>query len=245
MTAQRFTFAPPVELELWTKGCHDPPHNRCAGAGPDVCAHMIEDIEDYFDKGCGRCARFSTPQCSVRKWEPGLRILRDLCREAGLHETVKWGHPCYVHADRNIAIIGAFQDNFCITFFNAALMKDPKGLLEKAGPNTQQPSVVRFTDNVAAKKLQPVLRSYLLEAMAYAEQGRLPTKVKTSFELPDELVDTFDADPELAEAFHKLTPGRQRSYVINLSSAKTSATRLSRISKFRSVIISGKGANER
>ncbi len=31
--------------------------------------------------------------------------------------------------------------------------------------------------------------------------------------MPDELAEVLDADPELAEAFHALTPGRQKSYL--------------------------------
>lgn len=63
--------------------------------------------------------------------------------------------------------------------------------------------------------------------------------------LPEELVDAPDADLELAAAFGRLTPGRQRSYVIVLSSAKTSATREARIGRFRNRILEGKGATER
>ena len=74
---------------------------------------------------------------------------------------------------------------------------------------------------------------------------KLTQKVVQALELPDELVDAMDADPELTEAFHALTPGRQRSYVIHLSSAKTSATRVARIEKARPQILAGKGANER
>ena len=29
---------------------------------------MITDVEDYFTKGCGRCDRFGTPDCSTRRW---------------------------------------------------------------------------------------------------------------------------------------------------------------------------------
>jgi uncharacterized protein YdeI (YjbR/CyaY-like superfamily) len=59
------------------------------------------------------------------------------------------------------------------------------------------------------------------------------------------LTDAMDADPELAEAFHRLTPGRQRSYVIALGSAKSAATRVSRIARLRPNILAGKGATER
>ena len=92
---------------------------------------MISNIEVYFSKGCGRCERFAGPDCSTRRWSVGLRDLREICLESGLAETLKWAHPCYVHGDRNIAILGAFRNAFRLSFFNAALMQDPEGLLEK------------------------------------------------------------------------------------------------------------------
>ncbi|WP_438705998.1 YdeI/OmpD-associated family protein [Tabrizicola sp.] len=206
---------------------------------------MITDVEDFFAKGCGRCARFATADCSTRFWLEGLLTLRRILREAGLTETAKWGHPCYMHADRNVAIFGAFRGDFRLTFMNAALLKDPEGVLEKQGPNTRHPDCLRFTDNAAPKAMEPLIRAYLAEAMAYAEAGILPPKEPAELELPSELVEVLDADPELAEAFHALTPGRQKSYVILLSDAKTSATRLARIERSRDKILAGKGAQER
>lgn len=206
---------------------------------------MITDIEDFFSKGCGRCERFDTPACSANQWHAGLTRLRAICRSAGLVETVKWGHPCYMHAGRNIALIGALQGDFRLNFFNAALMKDPEGMLERQGPNTQHPDSIRFTATEQVEERATAIRAYLLEAMGYAEAGIRPPKVAQALELPDELVDAMDADPELAEAFHRLTPGRQRSYAILLSSAKTAATRVARIEKARPRILAGKGANER
>lgn len=142
-------------------------------------------------------------------------------------------------------ILGAFRDDFRISFFNAALMKDPEGALEKQGPNTRYPDMIRFTENTQVVEMEPVILSYLKEAMGYAEAGMKPLKEESEIELPDELVEALDSDPELAEAFHNLTQGRQKSYVINLNSAKTSATRISRIAKFRENILAGKGATER
>ena len=55
---------------------------------------------------------------------------------------------------------------------------------------------------------------------------------------------TVYQDSEMAEAFAALTPGRQRSYVIVLSQAKTDATQVKRIAKLRDKILAGKGANE-
>ena len=146
---------------------------------------------------------------------------------------------------RDIAIIGAFRDDFRLSFFNAALMKDPEGVLEKQGPNTRHPDMIRFNGNGQVADREPVVLSYLREAMGYAEQGITPPKEGGTLGPPDELIEALDADPELAEAFHELTPGRQRSCVINLKSARKSETRATRIASFRGKIIAGKGAMER
>lgn len=206
---------------------------------------MITDIEDFFANGCGRCERYATPDCATKQWASGLNALRRICRDAALVETVKWGHPCYIHCDRNIVLIGAFRNDFRLTFFNAALLKDPAGVLEKQGPNTRHPDMIRFTANHQVADMEAVITSYLKEAMGYAKAGIKPPKEQSALDLPDELIDAMDADPELAEAFHQLTPGRQRSYVINLNSAKKPETRNARIAKFRDKIVSGKGATER
>lgn len=206
---------------------------------------MISDIEDYFSKGCGRCDRFNTDACSTKVWESGLAKLREICLSTGVKETVKWGHPCYTHVERNIVIIGAFQDNFRLSFFNAGLMKDPENVLERQGENTRFRDMIRFTSDDQPAKLAETIVAYIKEAKGYAEEGKKEPKDDGKLELPRELEDALNADSELSEAFHSLTRGRQKSYVINLTGAKKPETRVSRIEKFRDQIIDGKGANER
>ncbi len=206
---------------------------------------MITNIEEYFSKGCGRCERFNTPDCSTQQWSDGLIELRRICLESQLVEVVKWAHPCYMYEGRNIVIIGALRSDFRLSFFNAALMKDPNNVLEKPGPNTRHPDMIRFTENGQVAEMESIIKSYIQEAIGYAEEGIKPAKEQSTLELPDELIEAMDADLELAEAFHELTPGRQKSYVINLNSAKKTETRISRIAKFRGKILAGKGATER
>lgn len=206
---------------------------------------MITEVEAYFAKGCGRCARFDTADCSTRQWLPGLLALRRLCLEAGLTETAKWGHPCYMHAGRNVALIGALRGDFRLNFFEAALMADPEGVMERQGANTQHPDTIRFTDPERVEALAPTIRAYLAEAMGHAAAGRRAPRAAVEIELPEELVEALDMDPELADGFAALTPGRQRSYVINLSGAKGAETRRRRIAGFRARILAGKGATER
>lgn len=206
---------------------------------------MTTDIQEYFTSGCGRCDRFGTPDCSTRIWRETLAELRAICLGAGLEEHVKWGHPCYVHGGRNVAILGAFRAGVRVGFFHAALLDDPANVLERQGPNTRHPDCIRFTDTGSVAAKAAALRACLAEAMDHAAAGRLPPKEDAETAWPEELVGALAADAELSQAFHALTPGRQRSYVINLTGAKASATRMSRIARFRPRIIAGKGATER
>ncbi|NJK88074.1 MAG: hypothetical protein HC923_00905 [Myxococcales bacterium] len=206
---------------------------------------MITVVDDYFAKGCGRCDRFGTPECSTQSWKRGLLELRRICLDEGLEETVKWGHPCFVRNGRNIAIIGAFRADFRLSFFNASLMRDPEGILEKQGPNARHPDMIRFEDEDRVHDIEGVIRAYLRKAMGYADAGLRPVKEPDEVELPVELSEALAADPELSEAFVRLTPGRKKSYVIHLTTAKKSDTRIARIAKLRDKIIAGKGAMER
>jgi uncharacterized protein YdeI (YjbR/CyaY-like superfamily) len=206
---------------------------------------MIVDPGDYFARGCGRCARFDTPDCATRRWAEGLAALRRLCLGAGLVETAKWGHPCYMHAGRNVAILGAHRDGFRIGFFEPGLLVDAQGVLAPSGPNTRHPDTIRFTANGAVAAMAPAVAELLAQGKAHAEAGRRAPREAGEPEVPDALADALDADPELAEAFARLTPGRRRSYAVALSSAKTQATREARVARFRDRILAGKGATER
>jgi uncharacterized protein YdeI (YjbR/CyaY-like superfamily) len=54
----------------------------------------------------------------------------------------------------------------------------------------------------------------------------------------------MEEDASLKEAFLALTPGRQRSYVLHISSAKQTATRVNRVEKCIPKILDGLGFNE-
>ena len=206
---------------------------------------MITHIEDYFAKGCGRCERFDSPDCSAMRWADGLAALRRICLGVSLTETVKWGHPCYVHANRNVAIIGAFREDFRLSFFDAALLADPAGVLQKQGPNTAHPDMLRFRSLAQVQEMRAVIEAYLREAMAHAEAGRKPLKQAVALALPEELRLALDVQPALAEAFHALSPGRQKSHVLHIGGAKKSETRHARVAAASPLILAGKGQDGR
>ena len=115
---------------------------------------MITDADDVFARGCGRCPRFATPDCSTRRWKTGLRALRGLCLGAGLTETVKWAHPCYMHADRNFALISAFRDDFRLAVFNTVLTSEGQRshFMNLNGAKKPETRIARVRDRILAGK---------------------------------------------------------------------------------------------
>lgn len=63
--------------------------------------------------------------------------------------------------------------------------------------------------------------------------------------LADELEDRLASDPELADAFDELTPGRQREFNLRVSGAKRASTRERCVDKIVPRILEGKGLRDR
>jgi uncharacterized protein YdeI (YjbR/CyaY-like superfamily) len=62
--------------------------------------------------------------------------------------------------------------------------------------------------------------------------------------IPEELQTKLDANVVLRAAFEALTPGRRKSYIFHISSAKQAKTKEARVEKCVPMIMSGRGFNE-
>jgi len=172
-------------------------------------------------------------------------MLRDICLGQGLQETIKWSHPCYTYSDRNIAILGAFRTDFRITFMNAELLSDKAGVLVRAGDQSQLANVLKFTCRDDVVHSTPNIIEFLSQLKDQAASGVKTARKVTPVERPDVLVTILQEDPELRAAFDKLTPGRQKSYVLLVNSAKRQETKIARMVRAKPKILQGKGALER
>ncbi|MDC0979689.1 YdeI/OmpD-associated family protein [Balneolaceae bacterium] len=85
---------------------------------------------------------------------------------------------------------------------------------------------------------------YLAEAIRVEKAGLQVPPSPSISDIPDELQTAFNEDPPFEQAFYALTPGRQRGYIIYFSQAKQSQTRVNRIDKYRSQILSGLGMQD-
>jgi uncharacterized protein YdeI (YjbR/CyaY-like superfamily) len=177
-------------------------------------------------------------------WREEMEALRKVCLAHGMEEELKWGKPCYVFEGSNVAIIQGFKDSCALLFPKGALLSDPEGLLEKPGENTQAARRMRFTSLKEIAMRKAAVKARIQEAIE-VEKGGLEVEFKKDPEpVPAELEARFKEDPAFKKAFHALTPGRQRAYILHFSSAKQSTTRTSRIVKCMPRILEGKGMND-
>src|SRR5580658_9226194 len=150
-----------------------------------------------------------------RRWSAEYAALRRLCLASGLNEELKWGQACYDLNGGNLVLIHGFKDYCALLFMKGALLKDPKGILIQQTKNVQAARQIRFASLADISKQKAAVKAYLKEAIAVEKSGvKVEMKSAAQFDVPDEFLKRLDNDPELAEAFKALTPGRQKGYLL-------------------------------
>jgi uncharacterized protein YdeI (YjbR/CyaY-like superfamily) len=203
-----------------------------------------ESVDAYIEDGCGRCDLYRTADCKVLLWTDALVALRQMLLETELEEEMKWGVPCYTLDGKNVLMMTSFRRGCALSFFKGAAFDDPEGLLTKPGPNSRYARLLEFTSLEQVESLREQTEAFIQVAIQ-AERDGVEVVVEDDEPMPEELERRLATDAGLADAFEKLTPGRQRSHILHISGAKQSATRERRVEKCAPKIIAGKGFNER
>ena len=166
----------------------------------------------------------------AKKWQEEMTMLREILLDLPLVEEWKWNKPCYSFQESNIVLILGLKDYCSLLLCKGSLLKDAKGILVKAGENTQAARQMRFTDLRDIVKLKATVKAYLNEAIAAEKAGlKVEFKAITELKYPEELQKKLDKDRAFKTAFEALTPGRRRAYNMHFSAAKQPATREARI----------------
>jgi uncharacterized protein YdeI (YjbR/CyaY-like superfamily) len=182
---------------------------------------------------------------NAKKWRKELQKLRRILLDCQLTEELKWGKPCYAFEKRNMIVILSLKEHCVLLFFKGALLKDPNGILIKAGENTEAGRQMRFTDIREIVEMETVLKAYIHEAIEVEKAGlKVNFKKITELKIPEEFQKKLDEIPALKTAFDALTPGRQRGYIFYFSAPKQCKTRESRVEKCMQQILDGKGLND-
>ena len=192
---------------------------------------MNSQVDWFFDK--------------ETKWQKAYRELRELALSFDLTEELKWGCPCYTFEKSNVFLIHGFKDYCALLFMKGAIMKDQKGILVQQTKNVQSARQIRFSNLEQVIKQKSSIRAYIKDAIETEKSGvKVELKTTTEFNTADEFQSALHDMPELKTAFEKLTPGRQRGYLLYFGSAKQAKTRNERIEKYIPKILDGKGLDD-
>jgi uncharacterized protein YdeI (YjbR/CyaY-like superfamily) len=182
----------------------------------------------------------------AKKWQKETDKLRNIALDCYLTEETKWGKPCFTFLGKNIAIVIPLKESCAFSFFKGALLGDSKRILEKIGEHTQAGRWIKFTSVREITSLQSTLSRYLYEAIQLEESGKkVELRKPSEYAVPEELQTVLHGNAAVKAAFEALTPGRRKSYIFHISSAKQAKTRQARAERCVPMILSGRGFNER
>jgi uncharacterized protein YdeI (YjbR/CyaY-like superfamily) len=207
---------------------------------------MKSSPKNHLDRIKGRTDPLvSKVHSKEKRWSAEFAVLRQHCLASGLSEKLKWGQACYDLNGGNVVLIHGFKEYCALLFMKGALLKDSKGILVQQTKNVQSARQLRFTSVADIKRQMTAITAYIEQAVTLEKSGaKVQKKDVADYEMPAEFLTRLDDDPELAEAFYALTPGRQKGYLLHFAGAKQSATRVARVEKHAPRILRGLGLDD-
>ena len=140
--------------------------------------------------------------------------------------------------------IGGFKSYFGIWFYNGVFLKDEKKLLINANEeNTKSLRQMRFNSgNEIDEKL---ILAYIKEAIEIEGKGLAIPKEKKETIIPELLQKELDRNLELSSKFNSFSPYKQREFIEYITSAKQEKTQMTRLEKVITMILEGRGLNDK
>lgn len=179
------------------------------------------------------------------KWAEELTILASIINKAPLEKSIKWGAEVFTWEGQNVVSYGGFKNFFSLWFYNGVFLKDKYAVLINASEGkTKSLRQWRFTskEEIDEKKIS----EYILEAIEIEKKGlKIKQEKFVAVPPPELLADALKTDKIFHTAFKNLTPGKQKEYIIYLNEAKQEATKIKRLEKIRTMILEGKGLNDK
>jgi uncharacterized protein YdeI (YjbR/CyaY-like superfamily) len=180
----------------------------------------------------------------VNSWSEELEFLKSIIAKTELIETSKWGGCVYVLDNKNVVGIGGFKNYFTIWFFNGVFLKDEKKALVNAQEGvTKSLRQWRFTSKDDVN--EALVLEYIQEAIENEKQGIKSPKAQVNIEMPEIFQKELDVDINLAEAFLKFSPYKQKEFLEYIVEAKREETKRSRIEKIKPMILKNIGLNDK
>lgn len=182
---------------------------------------------------------------SNTKWTEELEVIASILNKSNLERSIKWEAEVFTYNGVNVVSYGGFKNYFTIWFYNGVFLQDPyKVLVSAQEGKTKSLRQWRFTskEEIDEKKIL----EYISEAVEAEKKGLKikPEKFKP-LPIPDLLQEALEREKDLKDNFEKLTPGRQKEYIVYITEAKQEATRINRLEKIKPMIREGIGLNDK
>lgn len=178
-------------------------------------------------------------------WSNELAILKSIIEKTELTKAIKWGAEIYTFDSRNVVGIGGFKNYFTIWFYNGVFLQDKyKVLVNAQEGKTKSLRQWRFTS--ANEIDESRILEYLSEAIEVEKKGlRIKPEKFKAIEINNILNEALKNNIDLKTSFNKLTPGKQKEYIIYLNEAKQDKTKQTRLKKIIPMILQGIGLNDK
>jgi uncharacterized protein YdeI (YjbR/CyaY-like superfamily) len=182
---------------------------------------------------------------SNTQWEKEIALLASILNKTPLEKSIKWGAEVFTYNGKNVVSYGGFKNYFTIWFYNGVFLKDQYKVLVNAQEGKTK-SLRQWRFQSIEEIDENKILEYVTEAIEIEKKGLKikPAKYKP-VPLPQILENEFKKDEALKPSFEKLTPGKQKEYILFIDEAKQESTKLQRIEKIRPMILSGIGLNDR
>lgn len=177
-------------------------------------------------------------------WKEEVAYLKSIVDKTNLEEKKKWGIPVYTYGSKDVVGVVDFKSYFGLWFYNGVFLKDDHKLLINANEDeTKMLRQMRFTSKDEID--ENIVLLYIEEAIEVEKKGlKLPPK-NNKIEVPDLLMESFEENPELKEAFSEFPRYKQNEFMQYLTSAKMDRTRKERLNKISPMILRGIGLNDK
>jgi uncharacterized protein YdeI (YjbR/CyaY-like superfamily) len=173
------------------------------------------------------------------QWSEEVALLSAILDKTPLEKTTKWGSDVYTSNGKNVVSCGGFKNFFTLWFYNGVFLEDPyKVLISASEGQTKSLRQWRFTskEEIDEKKIL----SYVNEAIEIEKKGLKIKPAKFSTVPPPGILSTaLKNDKAFNLAFEKLTPGKQKEYILFINEAKQEATKMRRLEKIIPMILQG------
>jgi len=180
-----------------------------------------------------------------KQWTEELERIASIINKLPLEKTIKWGAEVFTYNGKNVVSYGGFKNHFTIWFFNGVFLEDTYNVLVNAQEGkTKSARQWRLTSlsEIDEKKIL----AYINEAIEIEKKGlKIAPDKFVAIRVSEILEKEFKNDTILKTKFEKLTPGKQKEYIIYINEAKQEATKLKRLEKIKPMILQGIGLNDK